>query len=154
MRDAFMSGVRAAKLTYLKQGGIVDNAASLAKNVAFGQAPRAFIEGSKAIGPGGVLHWKNVLWPTIPGHPVHQIMGRAGTLMMGTALPSLMRQDQGEGRLSKLLGGVGSLAGMAYGGTAGGIIGSGIGMPVGKAIGHGIGHLLGSRPSEPQYGYQ
>lgn len=145
MRGAFLAGVHAAKLAYLGQG-LAGRAANTAKLVAFGQAPTAFVEGARAIAPGGSLHWKNVLWPTMPGHPVMQALGRTGTLLTAAGLPSMMRQDPNEGTLSRVLGGVGGLAGMMYGGAAGGMIGTPIGMSLGRRLGHGIGHLLGSRP--------
>jgi hypothetical protein len=143
--DALLSGIRAAKLAYLGEG-MAGRAADTAKLVAFGQAPNAFVEGARTFSPGGALHWKNVLWPTMPGRPVMQTLGRAGTLLTAAALPSMMRQDAHEGGLSRLLGGVGGLAGMMYGGSAGGMIGTPLGMTLGRGIGHGIGHLLGSRP--------
>lgn len=143
--QALIEGSRAAKLAYLGQG-IAGMAADTAKLVAFGQAPNAFVEGARTLSPGGALHWKNVLWPSMPGRPVMQTFGRAGTLLTAAALPIMMRQDANEGGLSRFLGGVGGLAGMMYGGSAGGMIGTPIGMTLGRGIGHGIGHLLGSRP--------
>ena len=145
MRDAFLAGVHAAKLAYLGEG-IAGRVADTAKLVAFGQAPNAFVEGARTFSPGGALHWRNVLWPSMPGRPVMQTLGRAGTLLTAAALPSMMRQDANEGGLSRFLGGVGGLAGMMYGGSAGGMIGTPIGMTLGRGIGHGIGHLLGSKP--------
>jgi hypothetical protein len=55
---------------------------------------------------------------------------------------------QGEGRLSSILGGVGSLAGMMYGGTAGGMLGTPVGSMLGHRLGLGVGHLLGSKRHE------
>ena len=149
MRDAFLAGIRAAKLAYLGQN-IVNSAAGTAKLIAFGQGPNAFVEGAKTFSPGGSLHWRNVLWPTMSGRPFMQAAGRAGTLLSAAALPSMMHQDASEGRMSRLLGGVGSLAGMMYGGTAGGMIGTPIGLGVGKGLGHfvgrGLDHVLGTTP--------
>lgn len=151
MRDAFLAGVRAAKLAYLgKTSGLVDSAADTAKFIAFGQGPRAFVEGAKTFAPGGSLNWRNVLWPTMPGRPFMQAAGRAGTLLTAAALPSMMRQDPAEGRMSRFLGSVGGLAGMTYGGTAGGMIGTPIGLGVGRGLGHfvgrGLDHVLGTTP--------
>ena len=150
MRDAFLAGVRAAKLAYLGQN-LVNSAADTAKLVAFGQGPNAFVEGArKTFAPGGSLHWRNVLWPTMPGRPFMQAAGRAGTLLTAAALPSMMRQDPTEGRMSRLLGGVGGLAGMTYGSTAGGMVGAPVGLGVGKGLGHfvgrGLDHVLGTTP--------
>lgn len=79
-----------------------------------------------------------------------QAAGRAGTLLTAAALPSMMRQDAGEGRMSRLLGGAGGLAGMMYGGTAGGMIGTPIGLGVGRGLGHfvgrGLDRVLGTAP--------
>ena len=145
LAEALLAGARAAKLAYLGNG-LVGKGLDVAKTVAFGQAPAAFVQGPHAFAPGGVLHWKNVLWPTMPGRPVMQTLGRAGTLLTAAALPGAMRRDPGEGGLSRLLGGVGSLAGMVYGGAAGGVVGTPVGMALGRNLGHGIGHLLGSKP--------
>lgn len=149
MRDAFLAGVHAAKLAYLGKR-FVDSAADTAKLVAFGQAPNAFVEGARTFSPSGALHWRNVLWPSIPGRPFMQAAGRAGTLLTAAALPSMMRQDVGEGRMSRLLGGVGGLAGMMYGGAGGGMIGTPIGLGVGKGLGHfvgrGLDRVLGTTP--------
>lgn len=151
--QALVEGSRAAKLAYLGRG-FVDTAADTAKLVAFGQGPNAFVEGAKTFAPGGSLHWRNVLWPSMPGRPFMQAAGRAGTLLTAAALPSMMRQDASEGRMSRLLGGVGGLAGMMYGGTAGGMIGTPIGLGVGKELGHFVGrrldHMLGT-PTRSEY---
>lgn len=147
--EALIDGMRAAKLAYLGKG-LVDSAADTAKLVAFGQAPNAFVEGARTFAPGGALHWRNVLWPSIPGRPFMQAAGRASTLLTAAALPRMMRQDAGEGRMSRLLGGIGSLAGMMYGGTAGGMIGTPVGLGVGRGLGHfvgrGLDHVLGTTP--------
>lgn len=107
-----------------------------------GEAPRVFTEGMNTFRPGGALHYSNVLWPK-------HWLGRLGTLGTAAMLPGMMKQDPDEGTGSRLLGGVGSLAGMMYGGTAGGMLGAPIGMALGKSLGHGVGHLLGSTPKDP-----
>lgn len=111
-----------------------------------GMAPETFVQGPKAFSPGGALHWRNVLWPTIPGAPVRQAIGRIGTGLSALAIPGMMKADENEGTLSKALGAVGGLGGMMYGGMAGGMFGSPIGLAAGRSLGHGLGHLLGSRP--------
>lgn len=149
MRDAFLAGVHAAKLAYMGQN-LVNSAADTAKLVAFGQGPNAFVEGAKTFAPGGSLHWRNILWPTMPGRPFMQAAGRAGSLLTAAALPSMVRQDASKGRMSRLLGGVGGLAGMMYGSTAGGMAGTPIGIGVGRGLGHfvgrGLDHVLGTTP--------
>lgn len=141
------------KLAYLGKG-FVDSAADTAKLVAFGQAPNAFVEGARTFSPGGALHWRNVLWPTMPGRPFMQAAGRAGTLLQAAALPSLMKQDAGEGKASKLLGGIGGLGGMMFGAHAGGALGTPIGLGVGRGLGHfvgrGLDHVLGTTP-KPEF---
>jgi hypothetical protein len=150
MRDA---GARAAKLAYLGES-VVDSGIGLGRQMLFGQGPEAFVQGRgafqapSAVAPRGVLHPRNVLWPTMPGNRLGTWAGRLGTVGAATMLPSMMRADQGEGGLSRLLGGVGGLAGMMYGGTAGGLLGAPVGLAMGRSLGHGVGHLLGSRPHE------
>lgn len=145
------AGRRAAlarfKLAYLGEG-LVNKGIDTARWMALGQAPNVFVEGPRTVAPGGTLHWRNVLWPTMPGRPGMQALGRAGSLLSLAALPGMMHADQHEGTLSKVLGGVGGLAGMMYGGTAGGMLGTPIGMALGRRLGHGVGHLLGSKPKD------
>ncbi len=149
LREAHEAGVRAAKLAYVGEK-YVDKGLDVAKWLAVGQAPRVFVEGPRTFSPGGTMHWRNVLWPTIPGNPGKQWLGRAGSLLTLGALPGMMARDKahGESGLSSFLGGVGSLAGMMYGGTAGGMLGTPIGSALGHRLGLGLGHLLGGRPSQ------
>lgn len=114
---------------------------------AVGQPGRAFVEGPAALRPGGLLHWRNVLWPSKPGGGADWL-ARAGTMAMPLALPSMMRQHPEEGRLSNTLGSLGGLAGMAYGGMAGGMLGMPFGGALGAGAGHLVGHVLGSRRQE------
>lgn len=114
---------------------------------AVGQPGRAFVEGPAALRPGGLLHWRNVLWPSKPSGGADWL-ARAGTIALPLALPSMMHQHPEEGRLSRLLGGVGGLAGMAYGGMAGGMFGMPLGGALGAGLGHTVGHLLGSHHQE------
>jgi hypothetical protein len=145
LTDAMRQGQHRAKQAFLGRN-LGNQVLNTAKWMAVGQAPHAFLEGAGTFAPGGALHWKNVLWPTMPGRPVMQALGRAGTVLTGAALPGMMRQDANEGGLSRLLGGIGGLAGMMYGGSAGGMLGTPIGMALGRRVGHGVGHLLGSKP--------
>lgn len=147
--EDYQAGVHAAKLAYMGEQ-YVSKGLDTAKWLAVGQAPQVFTEGPKTFAPGGTMHWRNVLWPTVPGSPGRQMLGRAGSLLTLGALPGAMRRDraQGEGHLASLLGGVGSLAGMMYGGTAGGMLGTPVGAALGHKAGLGLGHLLGSKPQE------
>lgn len=142
-RDAALARFKVAFL-----GNLVNKGIDTARWMAVGQAPNVFVEGPRTFSPGGTLHWRNVLWPTMPGQRGRQWLGRAGTLLTLGALPGMVAHDRanGEGTLSSVLGGVGGLAGMMYGGTAGGMLGTPIGMAIGRSLGHGVGHLLGSRP--------
>lgn len=145
--EKYAAGVHAAKLAYLGQN-YVNQGVDAAKWLAVGQAPQVFVEGPKTFAPGGTMHWRNVMWPTIPNSPGKQMLGRAGSLLTLGALPGAMARDKqhGESGLSSLLGGVGSLAGMMYGGTAGGMLGTPIGAALGHRAGLGLGHLLGGKP--------
>ena len=146
MDRAFQLGAEQALAKFgIKEASIAD----AARLGVIGRAPEVFVQGAHALGPGGPLHWQNVLWPSVPGSRAMTWIGRAGTLAMLPALPSMMRADAHEGTLSRVLGGVGGLAGMLYGGTAGGMLGAPVGGAVGRSLGHGIGHLLGSRPRSP-----
>ena len=127
-------GVKDA-LARFKLAGIGD----FAKRLAIGEAPRVFTEGASTFQPGGALHTSNVLWPK-------HWLGRLGTLSTAAMLPGMMKKDPDEGTGSRLLGGVGSLAGMMYGGTAGGLLGAPLGAALGTHLGHGVGHFLGSHP--------
>lgn len=119
----------------VKESGWLGNAA---RQFAVGEAPRVFSEGARTFQAGGALHPTNVLWPK-------HWQGRLGSLLTLPMLPGMMRQDANEGTASRVLGGVGGLAGMMYGSTAGGMLGAPVGMALGKRLGHGIGHLLGSK---------
>lgn len=149
--DAHARGVEAALAHFqVKKAGITDWAIRGAKGLGFfGQGPEAFVQGAKAFHPGGALHWKNVLWPSIPGSPIRTWGGRLGTLGAAAMIPGMMRRDEGEGAASKFLGAAGGLAGMMYGGTAGGWLGGSAGMALGRGVGHGIGHMIGSKPEDP-----
>jgi hypothetical protein len=155
MYSAKEAGINAALEKFALFGYGLSDIAHGARIGLVGQAPEVFAQGARAVAPGGALHYGNVLWPTFAGSPKMQWLGRAGTIMQGLALPGMMAREraQGEGRISSLLGSVGSLAGSLYGATAGGIVG----MPVGAALGHrlglGVGHLLGS-PAAPPAGAQ
>jgi hypothetical protein len=149
LKEAQQAGIHAAKVAYFGQS-IVDKGLDTAKWLAVGQAPQVFAEGANTFRPGGTMHWRNVLWPTMPGRPGMQTLGRAGSLLTAATLPGMVSRDraQGEGRLSSILGGVGSLAGMMYGGTAGGMLGTPVGSMLGHRLGLGVGHLLGSKRHE------
>jgi hypothetical protein len=121
-----------------------------ARQMMIGRAPEVFVEGARTFAPGGSLHWRNVMWPTVPGSRAMTWLGRAGTLAMLPMIPSMLKSDPREGHLSNMLGGLGGLAGTMYGGTAGGMVGMPLGAAAGQALGHGIGHLLGSRPKEQE----
>jgi hypothetical protein len=151
LRQAAEAGVRAAKLAYFGEN-IVNKGVDAAKYMAVGQAPQVFVEGPKTFAPGGTMHWRNVMWPTIPGSPGKQMLGRAGSLLSLGMLPGMMSRDkaQGESGLSSALGSAGSLAGLMYGGTAGGVLGSPIGAALGHRAGLGLGHLLGGKPKQEQ----
>lgn len=121
-----------------------------ARNMLIGRAPEVFVEGRRAFAPGGTLHWRNVVWPTVPGSKAMTWLGRAGTLAMLPMIPGMMHADPHEGALSNTLGGIGSLAGTLYGGTAGGMVGMPLGAAAGQVLGRGVGHLLGSRPKDQE----
>jgi hypothetical protein len=122
--------------------GLLDNV----KRMAIGEPGRAFTEGLGTFRPGGLLHWRNVMWPSQFGR-FGNWMGRLGTLaMVPMAVGAMRQQDPNEGRLSHALGTMGSLAGTLYGGMAGGMLGMPLGGALGSSLGHGVGHLLGSRP--------
>ena len=129
----------------IKQSGILDTG----KRMLIGEPGRVFTEGAKAFRPGGLLHWRNVLWPSEYG-TVGNWLGRLGTMsMVPSAISGMRHQDPNEGRLSHTLGTVGNLAGTMYGGMAGGLLGFPLGGALGSRVGKGIGHLLGSRPQDP-----
>jgi hypothetical protein len=92
--------------------------------------------------------WKNVLWPTLPGHPVLSRLGQAGSVLSALPILSALRGggDPNEGRLSNLLGAAGGALGAAYGFPSVGILGAPMLARAGTSLGHGLGHLLGSRP--------
>jgi hypothetical protein len=154
MLDAKEAGSKAALEKFALLGYGSSDLARGARMAVIGQAPEVFAQGPRAIGPGGALHHGNVFWPTIPGSPWMQRIGRAGTVLQAAMLPSMMRRErsQGEGRLSSLLGSVGSLAGGAYGGVAGGLLGMPVGASLGHRLGLGVGHLLGSPAAQPPAG--
>lgn len=134
MLDDFRKQGELAALARFKVAGAVGD---FVERGLVGEAPRVFTEGTKAFQQGGALHPTNVIWPK-------HWMGRAGTLATAAMLPGMMRQDPGEGTMSRVLGGVGGLAGLMYGGTAGGLLGAPVGAMLGKSLGHGVGHFLGS----------
>ncbi len=58
--------------------------------------------------------------------------------------------DPSKGRLSNVLGAVGSGLGWGFGLAGGGLLGGQLAGEGGRALGQGIGHLLGSRPEPPR----
>lgn len=149
IKNAHDDGARAALVRF----GLEKIAAGFlegAKRMAIGEPGRAFVEGPGAFRPGGLLHWRNVLWPSQYG-PVGNTLGRLGTLaMIPMALGAANRPDPREGRLSNTLGTLGGLAGSMYGSMAGGFLGLPLGGALGTGLGHGLGHLLGSHPQDQQ----
>jgi hypothetical protein len=102
--------------------------------------------GRGAFQPGGVLHWKNVFWPTVPGKPGATWLGRG----LGTMLPaySIYKATQGEagdpskGRLANTLGAAGSALGWAYGWPAVGLLGAPILGELGQSLGENVGNVF------------
>jgi len=118
-------------------------------NMLIGSPKQTYQQGWDTFAPGGNLHYKNVLWPTVAGSKTQTYLGRAGTVM--GALPVIQalrgRGDPNEGRLSNMLGAAGNFLGSSYGFPAGGIIGSSILGHAGASLGKHVGHFLGSRPA-------
>lgn len=113
-----------------------------------GQPGRLFSEGARSFRPGGFLSARNVLWPAVsgPGGSKLNWLNRAGTMMMPLQIAGAMRSNPEEGRLSRLLGAAGGVAGLAYGYPALGMLGAPLASALGSHVGHGVGHLLGSEP--------
>lgn len=125
----------------VKTAGLLDKGIGAAKSLgAFGMAPEAFVQGPQAFARGNPLHWRQVLWPQLPGQPVRQALGRLGTVAAAASLPGMVHSDSSDDRKSRVLGGAGALLGGMYGGTAGGLIG----LPIGAALGRGLGHAAGN----------
>lgn len=140
-------GVKSAAPSWLRTVGDV---AAKGGRFLFGHPDKLLLEGGKAFGPGGAFDAKNVFWPTVPGKPVQQWMGRA----FGTILPAygVLRAAKGidgdpnEGRLSNALGALGGALGGAYGYSMGGIVGAPFIQRAGANVGKNLGRMLGSRP--------
>lgn len=126
-------------------GGVLEPL-DTARKMIVGQ-PELLRHGRNLVKPGGPLHYSNLFWPK--GDPL-------GKLMMG-ALPAYglyktVKGDWGdpnEGRLSNILGHVGSTIAGAYAWPLSGMLGSGIAADLGGRVGRGAGHLLGSHPTGP-----
>lgn len=117
----------------------------IAQNLV-GQPGRAFIEGPRALKPGGFMSAKNVFWPAVsgPGGSKLNWINRASTVMGGLGVARALKGDgsDNESGLSRALGAAGGLAGMAYGYPALGALGAPVLGAVGSRIGHGIGQAL------------
>jgi hypothetical protein len=142
--SAHEAGAAAARARFgFKEANLIDTGISAARNLGLvGMGPEAFVQGPAAFRAGGALHPRQVLWPTLPGQPVRQTLGRIGTLGTLAALPGMMHSDPEQGRAARLLGGIGGLAGMMYGGQAGGLAVAPIGMALGRGLGHAVGRLF------------
>lgn len=152
LQTAHTHGVQAALQRFgIKEAGVGDfllNAAKATGRMFVGHPDVVLREGRKTFSPGGMLHWKNVLWPTFKGAPVMTWLGRAGTIlpMIGAVQAARGKGNPNEGRLSNTLGALGGMVGNAYGFPAGGmVLGPTLGR-LGERMGRGVGHMLGSRP--------
>ena len=148
LREAHDAGAAAALARFrVKEAGLLGVAKDIGRGLV-GDPLQVAREGAKTFAPGGLLHWKNVLWPTIPGRPVLSRLGQAGTVLSALPMLSALRGggDPSEGRLSNVLGAAGGALGTAYGFPAAGVLGGSMLARAGTSLGHGLGHLLGSRP--------
>ena len=151
LRAAHGAGAAAALARFhVKEAGLLGVAKDIGRGMV-GEPLRVALEGAKTFAPGGALHWKNVLWPTIPGRPVWSRVGQAATVLSALPVLSALRGggDPNEGRLSNVLGTAGGALGTAYGLPAAGVLGGSMLGRAGTSLGHGFGHLLGSRPRPP-----
>jgi len=125
-----------------------------AKNFLFGQPGKAFVEGTSAFRPGGMLSHENIWWPSTHGlsgaQKIMPWLQRAGTLAVPFQLMSGAHRDQNDGALSNALGTAGSIAGTMYGMPALGMVGAPMLSNALSRVGRGVGHMLGSKPEEPQ----
>lgn len=127
------------------------------------------IAAGTAFKPEGLLNPKNVLWGS--GHveqlPTDAAM-RGPRMALRGAMPWVSRAftvglpayeaykglkgegDPREGRLSNVLGAIGSGAGWAFGQPIAGMLGAPVISGLGRSLGVGVGRLLGSRPQPQQ----
>ncbi len=144
LEHAHRKGVEDALARFgLKTAGIMGDV----QRGLIGEPGRLFTEGAKSFQPGGLLHWKNVFWPSQYGL-IGNTLGRLGTIAMPLSVMHAMRSNPHEGMLSNALGAIGGAAGSLYGGMGGGMLGFPVGGAIGSRLGHGIGHLLGSHPKD------
>jgi len=151
LREAHDAGAAAALARFrVKEAGLLGVAKDFGRGLV-GDPLRVAREGARTFAPGGALHWENVLWPRIPGHPVLSGLGQASTVLSALPVLSALRGggDPNEGRLSNVLGAAGGALGTAYGFPAAGVLGGSMLARAGTSLGHGLGHLLGSRPRPP-----
>jgi hypothetical protein len=142
--NAYARGCAAALGRFqVKGAALLDRGIGAARSLgAFGMAPEAFVQGPAAFRAGGALSPRQVFWPTLPGQPIRQALGRLGTVAGAASLPGMVQQDPSESRASRVLGGIGGLAGFMYGGQAGGLLGAPLGMALGRSVGHAAGNLF------------
>jgi hypothetical protein len=159
LRAAHQRGVQTALADFgVKEAFDIKSLLMGAKNVAIGspiETGRQLLKG-KAFAPGGLLNLRENFWPAMPktGPWYHKVGPLAQRAFM-TGLPAYgviqaargKSGDPNEGRLSNVLGALGSAAGFGLGFPAVGMLGSSYVASAGQHLGQGLGHLLGSRPS-------
>lgn len=114
------------------------------KRNLIGRPGELFVEGPRALGHTGSLSLRNVFWPAVsgPGGSKFNWLNRGATAMGALGVARALTSDRDEGRLSNALGGLGGIAGMAYGHHALGMLGAPLASGAGMALGRGLGNLI------------
>ncbi len=167
LRGAHQHGVQAALEKYcIKEAAPFQKAISFGRQMIMGELPTVIRQGRKGglgavfkkplsgkPGSGGILHPRNVLWPTIPGAPARTWVYRGmGALPMIGAVQAARGKggDLNETRFSNTLGALGAGVGLMYGGMTAGMLGVPILGSLGHHAGSGIGRMLSGKPKPPE----
>jgi hypothetical protein len=164
LRALHTDGFATALKTYgIKEAGVADTLTRWGGETVRTLVGQPWKLGPRAFQPGGMLHWKNVFWPTVPGRPVATWLNRGlGTILPAYDVYKTMQGEAGDptkGRLANTLAAAGNALGWAYGMPAVGLLGAPMLGQLGRSLGENIGRLVEGEPratrnqiEEPSFG--
>lgn len=162
LRKAYEKGTQAALARFgIKEAAGLPGAAAIGKGAAswLGGAARSMVGhpekmfNAQQYKPGGMFHWKNVLWPSEKGAPISNWLGRGfGTLLPAYGVYKTLQGEQGDpnkGKMENTLGSAGNALGFAFGFPAAGILGAPVMGRLGQSLGESVGRFVDGAPKPP-----
>lgn len=159
LREAYEKGASAALARFgIKEAAGIPGTAAIGKNVGswLGGAARGMVGHPEKMfspqqyQPGGMFHWKNVLWPSEKGAPISNWLGRGfGTILPAYGVYKTLQGEQGDpnkGKMENVMGSAGNALGFAFGFPAAGVLGAPTMGHLGQSIGEGVGRFIDGPP--------